>query len=151
MQRQWLAWTFAVRHPHSNVLRPASPRLAMARSFASYNKPEWIPTPANGDVPAFATFVKPISKSERDDRDYRVIRLENGLQAMLIHDAKADKAAASLDVAVGHLHDPVSIRSHHLRRVLMTFDLRTICLVSLTSVSTCCSWYALTHIHRIPT
>ncbi|KAJ7112437.1 Metalloenzyme, LuxS/M16 peptidase-like protein [Mycena crocata] len=25
---------------------------------------------------------------------------------MLVHDAKADKAAASLDVAVGHLHDP---------------------------------------------
>lgn len=56
-------------------------------------------------------FTKPIEKSQQDDRDYRLIRLENGLQAMLIHDAKADKAAASLDVAVGHLYDPVSISS----------------------------------------
>jgi hypothetical protein len=29
--------------------------------------------------------------------------MENGLEAMLVHDSKANKAAASLDVAVGHL------------------------------------------------
>ncbi|KAI0005889.1 Metalloenzyme, LuxS/M16 peptidase-like protein [Russula compacta] len=51
-------------------------------------------------------YTKPIQKSQQDDREYRLIRLDNGLQAMLVHDAKADKAAASLDVAVGHLHDP---------------------------------------------
>lgn len=58
--------------------------------------------------PAYSVFTKPIQKSQQDDRDYRLIRLENGLQAMLVHDARADKAAASLDVAVGHLYDPVS-------------------------------------------
>ena len=36
-----------------------------------------------------------------------MIRLQNGLEAMLVHDIKADKSAASLDVAVGHLYDPV--------------------------------------------
>jgi hypothetical protein len=46
-------------------------------------------------------------RSERDERDYRLVRLQNGLQAMLVHDVKADKAAASMDVAVGHLYDPV--------------------------------------------
>ncbi|KAI0306722.1 Metalloenzyme, LuxS/M16 peptidase-like protein [Multifurca ochricompacta] len=51
-------------------------------------------------------YTRPIQKSQQDDREYRLIRLDNGLQAMLVHDAKADKAAASLDVAVGHLHDP---------------------------------------------
>ena len=45
----------------------------------------------------------------QDDREYRVIRLENGLEATLVRDATADKAAASLDVAVGHLSDPVSV------------------------------------------
>ncbi|KAJ6525427.1 Metalloenzyme, LuxS/M16 peptidase-like protein [Mycena vulgaris] len=67
--------------------------------------PDWervIPTSA----PPFSVFTKPLQKSPQDDREYRVIRLENGLEAMLVHDAKADKAAASLDVAVGHLHDP---------------------------------------------
>ncbi|KAI0636675.1 insulin-degrading enzyme [Trametes polyzona] len=54
----------------------------------------------------YEVYSKPIEKSPQDDREYRVIRLDNGLQAMLVHDAKADKAAASLDVAVGHLYDP---------------------------------------------
>jgi len=53
-------------------------------------------------------YTQPIQKSQQDDREYRLIRLDNGLQAMLVHDATADKAAASLDVAVGHLHDPAS-------------------------------------------
>jgi hypothetical protein len=59
-------------------------------------------------VPSYWVFTKPMQKSQQDDREYRLIRLDNGLQAVLVHDAKADKAAASLDVAVGHLHDPVS-------------------------------------------
>ncbi|KAH8099586.1 Metalloenzyme, LuxS/M16 peptidase-like protein [Cristinia sonorae] len=63
---------------------------------------DWQPAPSG----TYRYFSKPIEKSPQDDRDYRLIRLENGLEAMLIHDAKADKAAASLDVAVGHLHDP---------------------------------------------
>ncbi|KAF9469217.1 Metalloenzyme, LuxS/M16 peptidase-like protein [Collybia nuda] len=61
---------------------------------------------ADGTKPPFFVFTKPIQKSQQDDREYRLIRLDNGLQAMLVHDARADKAAASLDVAVGHLYDP---------------------------------------------
>lgn len=60
---------------------------------------------------SYDVYTKPIQKSPQDDREYRLIRLENGLQAMLVHHAKADKSAASLDVAVGHLYDPVSISS----------------------------------------
>lgn len=68
---------------------------------------EWVPTTI--DSATFVTFGKPVQKSTQDDRAYRVIKLNNGLEAMLVHDAKADKAAASLDVAVGHLWDPVSV------------------------------------------
>ncbi|TFK76345.1 insulin-degrading enzyme [Pluteus cervinus] len=57
-------------------------------------------------TPSFQVFMKPIQKSPQDDRQYRIIQLDNGIQATLIHDANADKAAASLDVAVGHLYDP---------------------------------------------
>ncbi|KAJ3740513.1 insulin-degrading enzyme [Lentinula detonsa] len=57
-------------------------------------------------TPPFSVFTKPIQKSAQDDREYRIIKLENGLKAVLIHDGKADQAAASLDVAVGHLSDP---------------------------------------------
>lgn len=61
--------------------------------------------PAN-QVPPFSVYTNPIKKPHNDQRDYRVIQLDNGLQAVLVHDAETDKAAASLDVAVGHLRDP---------------------------------------------
>ena len=40
-----------------------------------------------------------------DDRTYRVIRLPNQLEALLIHDPDTDKASASLDVNVGSFSD----------------------------------------------
>jgi insulysin len=48
-----------------------------------------------------------LEKASTDDRQYRAIRLENGLVLVLIHDPTAEKAAAALDVSVGHLNDPV--------------------------------------------
>jgi hypothetical protein len=68
--------------------------------------PEWRRVSADSNPP-FYMFDKPIQKSAQDDREYRIIKLENGLHATLVHDAGADSAAASLDVAVGHLSDPV--------------------------------------------
>lgn len=55
-----------------------------------------------------AVFTKPIESSPNDERSYRLVRLNNDLEVLLIHDAKADKSAAALDVHVGHLSDPVS-------------------------------------------
>lgn len=47
-----------------------------------------------------------IVRSESDLRDYRYLRLANGLQIMLVSDADSEKAAASLDVKVGSAHNP---------------------------------------------
>ena len=68
----------------------------------------WTQVPATDTVPRYSFFSQDIRKPELDDRDYRMIRLENGLLAVLVHDAHADKAAACLTIAVGHLQDPVS-------------------------------------------
>lgn len=57
---------------------------------------------------AYDVYTKPLEKGRLDDREYRYIRLPNALEALLISDPKADKAAAALDVEVGHLSDPVS-------------------------------------------
>lgn len=69
------------------------------------------PTLAEGYEPSkdgsHAVFTKPIESSQNDDRSYRLIRLNNDLEVLLIHDATADKSAAALDVHVGHLSDPV--------------------------------------------
>lgn len=42
---------------------------------------------------------------ELDDRSYRIIRLPNQLEAVLVHDPTTDKAAAAVDVNVGSYSD----------------------------------------------
>jgi hypothetical protein len=102
---------------------------------------DWIRvTPARDSTPPFSVFSKTLQKSEQDDRDYRIIELENGLQATLVHDPKADKAAASLDVAVGHLYDPVSNETWSVSHRELNGTRRMICQVSLTFASICYLW-----------
>ncbi|CAM9588344.1 unnamed protein product, partial [Phaeothamnion confervicola] len=50
-----------------------------------------------------------IAVSPTDDRSYRWIILPNGMRVLLIHDAKADKAAAAMAVDVGASSDPWEI------------------------------------------
>ncbi|KAI8825830.1 Metalloenzyme, LuxS/M16 peptidase-like protein [Fimicolochytrium jonesii] len=47
-----------------------------------------------------------IIKPDQDDRSYRLLTLDNKLQALLISDPNTDKSSAALDVHVGHLCDP---------------------------------------------
>eukprot|EP00638_Chattonella_subsalsa_P002642 CAMPEP_0117770336 /NCGR_PEP_ID=MMETSP0947-20121206/23696_1 /TAXON_ID=44440 /ORGANISM="Chattonella subsalsa, Strain CCMP2191" /LENGTH=94 /DNA_ID=CAMNT_0005595261 /DNA_START=170 /DNA_END=450 /DNA_ORIENTATION=+ len=44
--------------------------------------------------------------SPQDDRQYRILKLSNGLRVLIIHDKKAKKAAASMAVGVGASSDP---------------------------------------------
>lgn len=76
--------------------------------FPKHDLKEWRTIPASHGIPSYAVFEKEITKPEVDDREYRYIKLENELEVLLVHDANADKSAASMDVEVGHLHDPVS-------------------------------------------
>ncbi|KZT69510.1 LuxS/MPP-like metallohydrolase [Daedalea quercina L-15889] len=57
----------------------------------------------------YATLQEAIEKPDLDDRDYRVIELDNGLRAILVHDARAEKAAACLTVQVGAMFDPPDV------------------------------------------
>ena len=47
-----------------------------------------------------------IERSPADTRDYRSVMLDNGLQALVVSDPDADKAAAALDVNTGSANDP---------------------------------------------
>lgn len=61
-----------------------------------------------------------IRQSDRDRRKYRVIRLENNLQAFLISDSDSDEAAIALDIEAGSNLDPVNRPGlmHFLEHVL---------------------------------
>ena len=49
-----------------------------------------------------------IERSPADPRDYRAVMLDNGLEALVVSDPGADKAAAVLNVNVGTANDPES-------------------------------------------
>jgi len=61
-----------------------------------------------------------IRKSPNDSRLYRSVQLENGLRAVVISDPTAEKAAASLDVAIGSGSDPAEREglAHFLEHML---------------------------------
>ncbi|KAI9474731.1 metalloprotease [Coemansia sp. RSA 989] len=59
---------------------------------------------------AFTEFTGDLKKSPSDSRSYRLIRLHNGLVAMVVHDEEESKACASLDVNVGSLADPFELQ-----------------------------------------
>ncbi|KAG0045268.1 Insulinase (Peptidase M16) [Gryganskiella cystojenkinii] len=65
-------------------------------------------------------FDKLIEKPENDEREYRLIRLANEMEVLLIHDSKSDKAAASMNVHVGSSSNPDNIQglAHFLEHLL---------------------------------
>lgn len=65
---------------------------------------------AMGGAPIPVTLVTDsLEKPSLDDRDYRVVRLGNELEALLVHDPETDKASAALDVNVGNFSDESDI------------------------------------------
>ena len=74
------------RIPFYNMANPTSPEVCPARS--AHRLADQLERPA------------------LDDRSYRVIRLSNQLEALLVHDPETDKASAAMDVNVGSFSDP---------------------------------------------
>lgn len=63
------------------------------------------PAPSSSAAP-YAVFTRDLEVPVMDDRKYRLITLANGMEVLLVSDPTTDKAAAALDVNVGHLSDP---------------------------------------------
>ncbi|KAI8370689.1 Metalloenzyme, LuxS/M16 peptidase-like protein [Radiomyces spectabilis] len=63
---------------------------------------DWIPS---ADA-SHHVFSLPLEKPATDEREYRLLRLANQLEVLLISDPDTDRASAALDVHVGNLSDP---------------------------------------------
>ncbi|GAA3911365.1 insulinase family protein [Halomonas cibimaris] len=90
--------------PFSPLSRRAPLTLATALALGIAGMPAQAASTVADDA-RIATSQAPIT-SPFDSRDYRVLTLENGLTALLVSDAQADKAAASMNVRVGSAQDP---------------------------------------------
>lgn len=68
-----------------------------------------MPVPGDCPPPALAATVEVVTERMEtpslDDRSYRVIRLPNQLEVLLVHDPTTDKAGAAMDVGVGSFSD----------------------------------------------
>lgn len=64
--------------------------------------------------------VSNIEKAVADDRDYRLMKLENGLPVLLVRDRTSPRASASMDIAVGSFWDPADVpgTAHFLEHML---------------------------------
>ncbi|EJD07223.1 uncharacterized protein FOMMEDRAFT_164257 [Fomitiporia mediterranea MF3/22] len=67
---------------------------------------EFVPATKCGS-PGYYLYTAQIQKSPEDDREYRVIRLGNGLEAVVVRDGDAIAPVASLNIATGHFRDPL--------------------------------------------
>lgn len=61
--------------------------------------------PVNGHAAPSQLVAEQVERPELDNRLYRIVKLKNGLEALLIHDPDTDKASAALDVNVGSFSD----------------------------------------------
>ncbi|WP_105169648.1 insulinase family protein [Pseudoalteromonas sp. T1lg23B] len=58
--------------------------------------------------------------SPNDERAYKTLTLDNGIEVILVSDPSVDKSAAALSVGVGLLHDPMTQQgmAHYLEHML---------------------------------
>jgi hypothetical protein len=73
-----------------------------------------------------------------DDRLYRVIKLPNQLEVLLVHDADTDKASAAMDVNVGNFSDPpwLAGASHLIEHMLFMGTKKVTSSKHITSYAT---------------
>ncbi|KAJ2906233.1 ubiquitin carboxyl-terminal hydrolase-like protein [Zalerion maritima] len=83
--------------------------------------------PPGGDAASHAHQLPPVDlltdqleTPSLDDRSYRVVRLQNKLEVLIVHDPSADKASASIDVNVGSYRDEDDMpgRAHAVEHLL---------------------------------
>lgn len=79
-----------------------------------------------------------LERPELDDRSYRVIRLPNKLEALLVHDPDTDKASAAVNVNVGNFSDQDDMPGMaHAVEHLLFMGTKKVCLGRFSSVDHC--------------
>ncbi|PVZ99664.1 hypothetical protein BB558_004307 [Smittium angustum] len=61
---------------------------------------------SNGSIPYYEFTKTEILKPQSDDRNYKLIKLQNGIVALLVQDVNENKSCAAMNVNIGSLADP---------------------------------------------
>lgn len=103
-----VGWVYPLQPPNARHIHRSHALLPVFRRFYSVTM-----TPSQKRPTAVAgrgqkhveRVTDQLEKPSLDDRTYRVIRLSNQLEALLVHDPATDKASAAMDVNVGAFSD----------------------------------------------
>lgn len=72
------------------------------------DKDSWTSVPADEKhAGPFAKYSKSLDTDPYDHREYKVIKLPNGILAIVVQDATTAKMAAVVSVGAGSIHEPV--------------------------------------------
>ncbi|XP_058058342.1 insulin-degrading enzyme [Anopheles bellator] len=85
------------------------PYLIMEATYTSQASLANVSTVTNSGADISFERINTIIKSVQDNREYRGLKLANGLKVVLVSDSTTDRSAAALSVPVGHLSDPLEI------------------------------------------
>lgn len=79
------------------------------------------PTASQTQVAAFERLAVTINKSPNDRALYQAIRLNNGMEVLLISDEKANKSLMSAGIAIGSMEDPMLQQglAHYLEHMIL--------------------------------
>ena len=84
---------------------PAAPGFKALLLFVAL----WAPLQVRAET-GWQPIQETIRKSDKDNRQYRAIRLDNGMVVLLVSDPQAVKSLSALVVPVGSLEDPEAYR-----------------------------------------
>lgn len=91
-------WISLIQHHPFNLLTLPNPASISHNYSAS--------APAGASSAVVRVLEEGIKKPARDDRQYRMIWLKNGMQVLLTSDPTTDVASASMNIHAGHFQDP---------------------------------------------
>lgn len=92
-----------------------------------------------------------IRKSDKDNRQYQAIRLDNGMVVLLVSDPQAVKSLSALVVPVGSLEDPEAYQglAHYLEHMSLMGSKSTRRLTVWPNISKCTAAVTMPARHRI--
>jgi Insulinase (Peptidase family M16) len=97
-------------------------------------------TASNYPMPSAELLTDKMETPALDDRSYRVIRLPNKLEALLVHDPETDKASAAMDVNVGNFSDRSDMPGMaHAVEHLLFMGTEKVCYLLLVNLTGLCS------------
>ena len=113
------AFTLTMSNTHQFRIPETNPQ---AQAEFEDDKKFWqLQDDGNSSSDSHFLYMLPLQKPQSDNKQYRLIKLMNELEVLLVHDPTTDKAAACMNLNVGACQDPVCCFTIAIVSILVVF------------------------------